>query len=175
MTEEADTRAPSSSRATALVFGVGGGIASTVYGTIMAMSTIAAYGRETHPWKLDILVMSTASVLWIAHVYAHALSESISLRRPLRVDSLAPIARRELGIVLAGVLPSIALLLGAAEILAERSAVWLALGLCLGTLAVEGVRYAQLERVGPTGTVTAVALNVGLGLCVVALKVALTH
>ena len=40
---------------------------------------------------------------------------------------------------------------------------------------MEGVRYARLEGLGRTGTLTATALNVALGLLVVALKVLVVH
>ena len=161
--------------ATALVFGVGSGIASTVYGTITAMATIAAFGNDEHPRKIAFAVVATALVFWVAHIYAHGLSESISLGRPLRLRNLGPIAHRERGIVLAAAPPLAALLLGAAGILDEATAIWLALGMGLVTLAVEGARYARLEAAGLLSTLVAIAANVGLGLLVVALKAALAH
>src|SRR5712691_10302386 len=118
------------SRAAAqLVVGVDDTIASTVFGTITAMATIAAYGRAfpESPWTVEELVASTAMVLWIAHLYTHALSESISERRPLRFSRLRTLARRELGILLAAIPPSIALTLGAAGLFDETASIWLAL------------------------------------------------
>jgi hypothetical protein len=162
-------------RATALVFGVGTGIAGSVYGTITAMATIAAFGDDEHPWKIAVAVAVTALVFWIAHIYAHGLSESISRRTPLRLRDLGPIAHRERGIVLAAVLPLAALLLGGAGILHEDTAIWLALGIGLLTLAVQGARYARLEAIGLLSTLLAIAANVGLGLVVVALKTAVAH
>jgi len=157
------------------MFGMGDRIASTVYGTITAMATVTAFGRHTDPWRLAELVAATALVFWIAHLYAHGLSESISLREPLRPGALAPIARREFGIVLAAVLPITALVLGALSVLRESSAVWLALGIGLATLAIEGARYARLERFGLTGALAAIAANLVLGLLVVLLKVTVAH
>src|SRR5262249_49153884 len=116
-----------------------------------------------------------AVVLWIAHVYAHALSESITERRPLRPAGLWFLARRELGILFAVVPPSLALTLGTVGVLSERASIWLALGGGLLTLAVEGWRYAQIEHLRATGTFVAVSLNVGLGLLVVLLKVLVLH
>jgi hypothetical protein len=57
----------------------------------------------------------------------------------------------------------------------EKTAVWLALTVGLVTLAVEGVRFARLERLRFLGTVVAMGVNVGLGLLVVAMKVAFAH
>lgn len=159
-----------------VLFGVGSGIASTVYGTVVIMAALtAAYATEKHPWKLAIIVVSTAAVLWIAHLYAHGLSESIVEKRHLRRDEVAVIVRREIGILLAALIPTMMLLVGALGILAETTAVWLALGVGLVTLAAEGVRFARLERLGIPGTLVAMAVNVALGLLVVALKVAVAH
>src|SRR5689334_14054145 len=89
-----------------LAFGSGSGIASTVYGTIVVMATLTVgYASERHPWKLAELVWSSALVLWLAHLYAHGLSESIQHRRALRQIQLGSIARREIGILLAAALP----------------------------------------------------------------------
>jgi hypothetical protein len=164
-------------RAAHLVFGIDERIASTVFGTLTTMATVAAYGRafQHSPWKVEELVITTAIVLWIGHVYAHALSESIHQGRPLRAGGVWFVAHRELGILLAAVLPCIALTLGGIGVFSERNSIWLALALGLATLAVEGVRYAGIEGFRFMGTLVAVALNVGLGFLVVALKVLVLH
>src|SRR6201987_4963055 len=165
------------SRTAAHLVGVEGRIASTVFGTITAMATVAAYGRAfpDSPWTVEELVISTAVVLWLAHLYTHALSESISGRQTLRVAGVRRLAGRELGILLAVVPPSFALLLGALDVIDETASIWLALALGLAILALEGARYARLERLGRTGTFVAVAANVGLGLLVVLLKAEVLH
>jgi hypothetical protein len=157
--------------------GVDDRIASTVFGTITAMATVAAYGRAfpDSPWTVEELVLSTAVVLWLAHLYTHALSESISEQHRLRFAGVRKVAGRELGILLAVVPPSIALLLGSVGVLDETASIWLALGLGLGILAFEGVRYARLEGLGRTGTLVAIAANLGLGLLVVLLKAEVLH
>lgn len=168
---------PSRSRALAdLAFGAGGAIAGTVYGTVVAMATLtAAYASEKHPWKLAVIVMSTAFVLWLAHLHAHGLSESISEGHRLTGADVRAIARRELGILLAAAGPAAALVLGAIGLLGDATAVWLAFGVGLAVLAAEGFRYGRLERAGTGATLAAVGINLGLGLLVVALKVALAH
>jgi hypothetical protein len=158
------------------LFGVDGGIAGTVYGTIVVMATItAAYGSQQDPWRLAVIVWSTALVFWIAHLYAHGLAESISRQQRVSGSELAHIARREVGILLAAALPSLALLLGALGVVRDSRSVWLALILGLFTLAGEGIRYARLETLGWTATAVIVAANVSLGLLVVLLKVAVAH
>lgn len=159
-----------------LFFGVGGGIASIVYGTVVVMATLtAAYATEKHPWKLASIVASAALVLWFAHVYSHALSESIVQKRRLSGAELLAILQRELGILLAAVAPIAMLVLGAIGVFRETTAVWLAISVGLVTLAVEGVRFARIERLGLLGTLVAMGGNLALGLLVVALKVAVAH
>ncbi|HSC74297.1 MAG TPA: hypothetical protein VLB89_09035 [Gaiellaceae bacterium] len=162
--------------ALASLFGTGGGIASTVYGTVVVMATLtAAYATEKDPWRLAVLVWTTAFVLWVAHLYSHGLAESISRRQRLSMPELKDIARRELGILLAAAVPSAALLLGALGIVRESASVWVALGLGLAILAAEGLRYAHIETLGRTATLSVVGGNLAVGLFVVILKVAIAH
>jgi hypothetical protein len=147
-----------------------------VYGTVVVMATLtAAYATEKHPWKLAVLVLSTSLVLWIAHLYAHGLAESIAHSRRLTREDIRLIARRELGIVLAAAAPVAALILGAAGLIGRSASVWLALGIGLATLGFEGIRYVRLERLGRAASLAAIGANLALGLVVVGLKVALAH
>jgi hypothetical protein len=151
-------------------------IAGTVYGTIVVMGVLAAGSRpETDAWRLAGLVAGTVLVLWIAHVYSHAIAESIATGRRLDRAELAYVARREFWIPLAAVGPVAALALGGLGVLRESRAVWLAFGLGLATLCVAGVRYASVEHLGRRARIAAVVVNVSLGLLIVALEVALTH
>jgi hypothetical protein len=159
------------------VFGIDGEIFGTVYGTIVAMAVIAggSRGADTDPWRLAVLVAATVIVLWVAHVYAHALSESVAVKRRLSWGELRGLARRESAVLLAAVGPVSALALGALEVIREHSAIRLALGIGVATLAVQGVRYARVERLGHAALVAAVSINVALGLVIVALEVAVAH
>lgn len=160
----------------AALVGSGGDIAGVVYGTIVVMATLtAAYATEKRPWQLAAIVGATVVVLWVAHLYAHGLSRSINRRRQLRNGDLAALARSELGILLAGALPFAALVAGGLDVIPETTAVWLALGIGIVTLGAEGLRYARVERLGPTQASLIVCANLALGLVVVLMKVLLTH
>ena len=160
-----------------LLLGSAGTIAGTVYGTIVVMAAVTAGGPafEDRPWRLIIVVAATAVVFWFAHVYADGLGESIALGRRLDLAELGAIARRELSILLAAILPILALGLGAFGVVGHAAAVWLALGVATASLAAQGARYAQLEKLSPGGTALSIAVNLGLGLAIVVLKVALSH
>jgi len=164
-------------RAKRLLFGSTGGLAGTVYGTIVVMATVTAGSSGTHtdPWRLAVVVAVTVLVLWIAHVYSDTLAESLERGRRLDRAEFSHIARRELSIPGAAVAPIAALVLGALGVIGERTAVWLALAFGVVTLGVEGARYAKIERLGGPGTLTVIALNLLLGLAVVALKALLAH
>jgi hypothetical protein len=159
-----------------LLFGSQDRIAGTVYGTIVAMGTLAAGSQaQAEPWRLATIVASTVLVLWLAHVYSHSLAETIKAGRRLDRAELSDVMRRELSIPLAAVAPVCALVLGAADVLRETTAIRLALGVGLATLAAQGFRYAGVEGFSRAGTIVAVVLNVLLGLVIVGLEAGLAH
>jgi hypothetical protein len=164
------------SKVSRLAFGHGHEVAGIVYGTVVAMATLtAAYANVKDPWDLVAIVWTTLFVLWIAHVYSHGLAESIARGRRLDRAELKSVARRELGILLAAAGPSVPLLLGAIGVLRLSTSVWLALGIGLAILGVEGLRYARLEKLSPQATLAITAMNLALGSFVIALKIAVTH
>jgi len=114
-------------------------------------------------------------ILWIAHAYAHALGESLSLGRRLTRAELMTITSREVAIPLASIPPLTAIALGALGVVRNSTAVWLALAFGVATLAIQRLLYARLARLSRLGTLVAVALNLSLGLVIVALKVLLSH
>jgi hypothetical protein len=153
-----------------------GQIAGAVYGTIVVMGALVAGSKgEPDPARLGAIVSATVLVFWLAHVYSDALGETITRGRRLDRRELTDVARRELGIPLAAVGPLAALLLGAIGVLRDTTAIWIALLMGLGTLAVTGIAYARIERMGRPGTVAVVAVNLAFGLALVALKAALVH
>ena len=162
---------------TQLVFGSRRTIAGTVYGTIVVLAALAAGGKafQNDLWHLIALVDVTVLVLWIAHVYSHGLGESLQVGRRLDAAELGAIAGRELAIPLSAVAPTAILVLGALGIFKGTTAIWLADGICVVALTVQGLRYALLERLGTVGTLISVALNLALGLTIVGLKVLVSH
>jgi hypothetical protein len=140
-----------------LVLGTRERIAGSVYGTIVVLAALVAGATayQDDLWRLGAIVSASVLILWIAHAYAHALGESLALGRRLTRAELTTITRRELAIPL--------------------TAIWLALAIGVATLAVQGVRYSRIERLSWIGTVGSVALNLSLGLAIVALKVILAH
>jgi hypothetical protein len=160
-----------------LLLGTRDGIAGAVYGTIVVLAALiagaSAYKHDL--WRLEGVVASSVLVLWVAHMYAHGVGQSLELGRRLTGAERRAVARREMSIALAAVLPLSAVTLGALGILGSDTALWVAFGIGIATLTVQGVRYARLERFGPLGTLLAVGINVALALVLVAVKVLLSH
>ena len=69
----------------------------------------------------------------------------------------------------------VALLLGAVGVLSAHTALWAAFGLGLAVLAFQGLTFARVERLRWPQTVAVVAINLGLGVLLVALKLAVSH
>jgi len=57
----------------------------------------------------------------------------------------------------------------------SNTAVWLAFGIGVVTLAAQGVRYAHLEQLGRVGTIVTVSLNLVFALALVAAEVLIAH
>src|SRR5580765_3836677 len=123
-------------------------IAGAVYGTIVVLAALAAGATayQHDPWRLGATVSASVLILWIARVYAHGLGESLTLGRRLTGAELWTIGGHELAIPLASVLPLVAITLGASGVVEDGTAVWLAVAVGVATLAVQGIRYARLER-----------------------------
>lgn len=148
-----------------------------VYGTIVVLSVLVA-GVRAYPdsaGRIAALVVVTSLVFWAAHVYAHGISQSIADDDRLGLAELRDIARHEGSIVEAAVPPLVALLFGWLGVVSTQTAVWIAFGLGLFVLFVEGVVVARVERFGTLGTAAIVAANLALGLALVGLKLVLNH
>lgn len=152
------------------------GIAATVYGTVLAMASLAA-GALAHlsPRQLIGVVATTSGVIWLAHVYAHTLGESIEQGHRPDWAEFKSLAARELPILVAAAAPISVLVLGALGIVEEATDIWLAFGVGFAALAAQGARYARIERFGAAATTAVIALNLALGGIVVALKVLISH
>ena len=139
---------------TRLLFGDKESISGTVYGTIIILAVIAAEARgyEGHMWQLGGVAFMTALVLWLAHVYAHGLGESVREGRRLTVAELRAIARREEAIVLSSVPPVCAIIAGSSGLVDEHFAYRLATALGIAALTFQGIRYAKLEQLSFAGT-----------------------
>ena len=135
-------------------------------------------GAKAYPhdaWKIVLLLAVTAAVFWLAHVYSHSLAQVVARDQHLSLAELRQIGRHESSIIEAALPPLAAVLLGAFGLISTKAAVWIAYGLGLGVLMFSGLVFARVERLGWLATLVVVALNVALGVVLVALKLVVTH
>jgi hypothetical protein len=157
--------------------GIGERLAGFVYGTIVVLAVLVA-GVRAFPGdagRIAAMVVVTSVVLWVAHVYAHALGHSVAHDERVSLAELRLIARREGSVVEAAVPPLAALLLGVFDVVSTNTAVGLAFGAGLVVLAAQGIVFARVERLRWPATLLIVTANLGFGLVLAALKVFLTH
>lgn len=147
-------------------------LTSSIYGTVLAIALVAAYSAEE---ELDALLIATAllvtlAVFWLAHSQAELLAARYAighkLSRPERREHL----RHGWPLVEAGFPLVAALLLGAIGLVGDDTAVELALAVGVAELAAWGVAIGVREKLGALPTIGVTAINVGLGLAVVGLK-----
>lgn len=148
-----------------------------IYGTlvVLTMIVVGAKAYPDEPGVVAALVVVTAAVLWLAHVYAHGVALSVSEEKRVSLAELRHLARREGSIVQAALPPVVPLLLAAADVISTQLALWAAIAVGLVVLGVLGVRFARIRRFGTVRTCAAVAANLAFGVLVVALKLLLAH
>jgi hypothetical protein len=156
---------------------VGERLGGFIYGTILVLSVVIA-GAKAYPdgpGHIAVFVVVTTGVFWLAHVYAHGLGEAVGQSRHLSFPELRRIARHEASIIEAGIPSVVALLLGAVGLFSADFAIWAAVVVGLAVLAFQGIVFARVERLSWLGSLAVVALNLGLGLILIALKLAVSH
>jgi hypothetical protein len=135
-------------------------------------------GAKAYPHnagKIVILLAVTATVFWLAHVYAHSLAHVVAQDQHLSLAELRRIGRHESSILEATLPPFAPLLLAAAGLISTKAGVWIAYALGLGVLMASGFIFARVERLGWLAALVVVALNVALGVALVALKLFVSH
>ncbi|MBA3300614.1 MAG: hypothetical protein H0T15_01985 [Thermoleophilaceae bacterium] len=153
-----------------MVPGAPGRLAGAVYGTILVTALIAAYSEYegTSSSELLLAVVTTSIVLWLAHVYARAVSQR--MESPATRGLFLAAMRHERPIVEAAVLPAVILALSALGAYGVTTATDLAIG--VGVAALFGWGYAIGAREGRSvpGCLLSGVVNATFGLVLVGLK-----
>lgn len=153
-----------------------GSLTEGIYGLILATSVIAV-SREydsTDAGVIGASVFGTAVVFWFAHVYSRVLSRSIDRRRMLTRAEMREALVHDWPLVGVTVPLVVLLALGAAGILADRTAIVLATLFALVELGGSGAYAARMSGAGTGGTILSTIVAVALGSAVIVLK-ALVH
>jgi hypothetical protein len=149
-------------------------LTGAIYGQILVTAIVATLSEEESISASDILVgvVVTMLVFWLAHVYARAEAMRLTRTEGLTVREVAGIAAEEWPMVQAAIPAVVFLVLGWAGVLSRDMAIDLAVAAGVVALAGWGFLIARRSRMSLPGTVGTVALNCGLGLAIVGLKIA---
>lgn len=147
-------------------------MAGAIYGLILATSVIAvsAQNDPDNAGVTAVTVVVTATVFWLAHVYAGVLA--IGHRgRPTWTEARR-ILDHEWPLAQAGILPTAILLSGALGVLADHRAHDAAVAACLVELGTTGFVVARASGVKGLPAVVSGAIALSFGIVVIVLKVA---
>ncbi|MFF3466232.1 hypothetical protein ACWCQN_09735 [Streptomyces sp. NPDC001984] len=147
-----------------------------VYGSLLAASVVAGASAQSQFPRLHLvlLLLCTGLVFWAAHAYAHLVGDR-PRHEPVTWREIRHVCAREWPIAQAAILPAVAVAISPLLSLSLRGGAWLALGVAVGQQvlwASAAVLRAGASR--PT-VVSAGAVNLVLGLIIVAAKAALQH
>lgn len=147
-----------------------------VYGSLLAASVVvgqAPLQESVPPVELAVILLATGAVFWLVHVYSRTLGHYVIDGRFHR-HRLAHVMREESPIILAAIPPAVAALVVGAISNASSAAWWAFFVAIAGQViwAIVAAREAGQPRIG---VFLAAAVNLGLGLVLVALKVAISH
>ena len=145
--------------------------AGAIYGTIVAMATIAAGAHSADIDRLLVITFANLFIFWIAHVYAAALSHHLRESHWLDWAAIKRAMAEEWPLV-TGPLPCmIVLALGTFDLIADDRAVRFALWIGVLQLLGWGISFARRRRWGWVASLVSGAVNALCGLGIVVLEV----
>ena len=152
--------------------------ASGIYGTILVTAVIAGVSADPNldVWRGSVVVLVTALVFWLAHIYANLLALHHVQRRHSSWAQAREGARQEWPLIQAGVLPILILLvLGATGITGRDTAFSVAAWSGVVVLFIWGIVLARREGLGILGTFLSATFSAALGAVVIILKLIVVH
>ena len=137
-----------------------------IYGTVVYLTVLVLLEEDrTEPQSAAAILVGTAIVFWLAHVYAH-LVPRIAAEGRFRTGRFMETAEDQVGILAAVAVPLVPLVLAMLGILENRAGLRSSIAagvLSLGAFAVREARQAGLGWARSLG-VAAILLAAGLGL-----------
>jgi hypothetical protein len=123
-------------------------LAGAIYGTVVSLTILVLLEEDrTDPVDAAAILVGTALVFWLAHIYAD-LVPRIAAEGRLRRDRLLGTARDNLGILAAVAIPLIPLVLAVFGLTGDRSAFRIAIAAGLLSLAAIALREARIANLG---------------------------
>lgn len=150
-------------------------VSAASYGTVLIIAALLLVEAEDVASGLGWeLIVGVGVATWVAHLYAEVLGNHVRSVDALQAHALRRAMTDGLPILLASVLPAVALLLGRLEIVGARQALWIAVILAVLQLVAVGALVGVVaEQDNNSWEYAAVAA--AFGFAVVLLLVALGH
>ncbi|MDO8186550.1 hypothetical protein Q5424_23085 [Conexibacter sp. JD483] len=144
---------------------------AAIYGTILVGGVVAGFGHhEAEASTVTLSVLGSAAVFWLAHVWAHAMSERVNDPRGFSHAAFLRIARSEWPMVQAATLPIVPLLLAWAGAIEDDTGIDAALAIVVLQLAAWGLLVGRRTfEAWPLALVSGL-INGAFGLAIVVLK-----
>jgi hypothetical protein len=145
----------------------------SVYGVILVSGMIVvAGGHGDSSWTTFWTVATTVIVFWAAHLYAGTVAaHGMDDHRMVGLgEAFRRAFRRSLGMLVAALIPSFILLLGATRAVPDSIALWTALWVCVAVLAVLGFIAFRRRGASMLMQVLGSLATAGFGFAMILLK-----
>lgn len=150
---------------------------SAVYGVILVSALIIVTGQHSDTsWDTFLKVLGTVIVFWIAHVFAGVVSNlGMTIDGDKSFGALLLYAvRHSSGLLLGALIPLLIILLGAAGVIEDDTAVWAALWIDAALLGVIGYLAVARMTTKPWARAVGAIVTALLGVAIMVMK-ALIH
>jgi hypothetical protein len=150
-------------------------VSAASYGTVLIMTTLLLVEAEDVASGLGWeLIVGVGAATWLAHLYAEVLGNHVRSIEALQPHELRRAMADGLPILIASVLPAMALVLGRLDVVAPRQALWIAVILALLQLVAVGAVVGIVSQ-GPTNSWRYAVIAGVFGVAVALTLVALGH
>ncbi|HPU04727.1 MAG TPA: hypothetical protein PLY47_12635 [Rhodoglobus sp.] len=150
---------------------------SAIYGVILVSALIIVTGQKSDTsWDTFLKVLGTVVVFWIAHVFAGVVSNlGMTIDGDKSFGALLLYAvRHSSGLLLGALIPLLIILLGAAGVIADDTAVWVALWIDAALLGIIGYLAVARMTTKPWARSLGALVTALLGVAIMVMK-ALIH
>jgi hypothetical protein len=148
--------------------------ASAVYGSLLVTALVAAQARsDAIPEFIAATLVVGVGVFWLTEVWTELIA--IRTRGPIARGEVLSIARAELPMLSAAVIPTLLLLTASLGLTTPDQAANLAMAAGIVQLFAWGLVVGLAMRRGWLPALVVALVDVGLGLVIVTLKVAVLH
>lgn len=151
-------------------------VSAASYGTVLIIATLLVVDSDdvASGWGWE-LIAGVGVATWIAHLFAEVLGDHVRNAEAHAVHEVRRAMLDGLPILLAAVLPGLALGLGRVGFFAPRQALWIAVGAALVQLVGLGAFVGAAVPDGRNSAWRYAAATSALGIAVVIFLVALGH